>query len=232
MLDGEPLRAGGKGQRKPLALLKALIAFGGRNVSEARLADALWPDADGAAAYQAFTITLHRLRKLLGVPDALVVREGRLSLDPRRCWVDAWVFERLLGEGARGRSAQPRSDAVERALGLYRGPFLPEEVDEPWATHLRERLRSRYLRGVEVLGARLEDTGTWAEAAEHYRRALEVDSLSEELCRRLMICHEKLEQASTALAAFERCRRLLGGTLGVEPSSETRQLAERIRARG
>ena len=45
--DDEPLHFSGKEQKKPLELLKALIAFGGRDVPEERLTDALWPDADG-----------------------------------------------------------------------------------------------------------------------------------------------------------------------------------------
>ncbi len=48
--DGEPVRFARKVQRKPLALLKALVAFGGRSVREELVMDALWPDAEGDAA--------------------------------------------------------------------------------------------------------------------------------------------------------------------------------------
>ena len=67
VLTGErPVRFAGKAQRKPLALLQALIALGGQRVREARLTEALWPDADGDAAHQALSTTLHRLRRLIG----------------------------------------------------------------------------------------------------------------------------------------------------------------------
>lgn len=105
-------------------------------------------------------------------------------------------------------------------------------MDEPWAIPIQERLRSKYLRGLELLASLLEQAGRWAEAAERYRRALETDPLSEDLCRRFMACHERLGQPSAGLSAFERCRRLLQGVLGVEPDLETRRLAERIRGRG
>ncbi len=58
-----PVRFTGKAQRKPLALLQALVAFGGQRVREDRLSEALWPDADGDAAHQALSTTLHRLRR-------------------------------------------------------------------------------------------------------------------------------------------------------------------------
>ena len=89
---------GRKVQRRPLALLKTLISLGGRNVSEARLTELLWPDADGDLAHQSFTAALSRLRKLLGTDDALVLKDGRLSLSNRHCWVDAWAFERFLAQ--------------------------------------------------------------------------------------------------------------------------------------
>ena len=59
LLDGEPVRFARKVQRKPLALLKALIAFGGRRVREDLVMDALWPDAEGDAARVALASALH-----------------------------------------------------------------------------------------------------------------------------------------------------------------------------
>lgn len=71
LIGDEPVRFAGKAQKKPLALLQALVAFGGRNVDEERLAEVLWPDSDGDAAHQALTVTLHRLRRLLRHDDGI-----------------------------------------------------------------------------------------------------------------------------------------------------------------
>ncbi|NNF96032.1 MAG: hypothetical protein HKM94_03785, partial [Halobacteria archaeon] len=46
-LDDQILDAELKNQKKPLELLKALIAFGVTDVSEDKLCEALWPDAEG-----------------------------------------------------------------------------------------------------------------------------------------------------------------------------------------
>jgi LuxR family transcriptional regulator, maltose regulon positive regulatory protein len=61
-VDEHPIVFSRKVQQRPLELLKALIAFGGTAVPETTLTDALWPDAEGDAAHQAFGVTLHRLR--------------------------------------------------------------------------------------------------------------------------------------------------------------------------
>jgi hypothetical protein len=65
--DGAPLAFRGKAQKKPLELLKTLVALGGEAVDASRLAAILWPDAAGDAAKVSFDSTLYRLRKLLGL---------------------------------------------------------------------------------------------------------------------------------------------------------------------
>ena len=96
--DGEVIRFSGKVQQKPLLLLKALIAFGGRDVKEEHLCDALWPDAEGDLAHRSFETTLYRLRQLIGKDNVVHLKEGRLTLDMRSCWVDAFALEKALDE--------------------------------------------------------------------------------------------------------------------------------------
>ena len=97
LLNGKPAEFGRKAPRRPLELLKAIIALGGREISTASLISVLWPDVDGDTAQRSFDTTLHRLRKILGDRRVLKLKEGKFSLEGRNCWVDAWSFERLLG---------------------------------------------------------------------------------------------------------------------------------------
>jgi len=227
LADDRPVEFGRKVQRRPLSLLKALVALGGRGVSEARISELLWPDADGDMSHQSFTAALGRLRKLLKKEEALVLKEGLLSLSNRHCWVDAWAFERSLGQAWRTRKEGKRTEAnrlFEKALSLYRGPFLPLE-EAAWAVVLREKLRSGFLEAVAHLGRSHEEGGGWEDAASCYRNGLEVEEVAEELYRRLMVCHIKLGQEAEALSIYRRCRKTLSSVLGVSPSSETRAIA-------
>jgi hypothetical protein len=143
-----PLAAGGKGQTRPLELLKAVIALGGRDVPEERVAELLWPDAEGDRVRHSFKITLHRLRALLGEEPVLRADKGLLTLDAERVWLDVWAFERSLGalEAALGaRREEPLSPLAEQLVSLYRGPFLDADT-AAWALAARERLRTRFLR--------------------------------------------------------------------------------------
>ena len=51
--EDKPIQFAGKTPKKPLELLKSIIAFGGRNVSQNQLIEVLWPDADGGYSRKA-----------------------------------------------------------------------------------------------------------------------------------------------------------------------------------
>lgn len=230
-VDGTPLRFERKTPRRPLALLKALIAAGGREVAETALMDALWPEADGDAASAALATTLHRLRRLVRYSAAVIRRDGRVGLDGTLCQVDCWRLEDLLadGEAALARSSEAPRRLVSEAVALYRGPFLPGDVDDAWATALRERLRARLLRLLSTVGRLHEQAGRWEEAAACYERGLDLDDGAEGLCRRAMGAYARLARPAEGLALYERCRRQLGAALGVAPSAETEALHRELR---
>lgn len=231
-VDGASLAKAGKAQKKTLDMLKTLIAHGGEQVTMTTLADALWPDAEGDAAENAFKTTLHRLRRLLGHDDALLVHEGRLSLNPRLCHVDAIAFRRAADEAlarlrpGAGPDAGANIAVAERALDRYQGHFLPSETELPSFAALRESLRSRFHRLASATGALHEAQGEWQLAADTYRRCLEIDPLAEPLYRQLIVCLKRSGQNAEAIATFHRCREILAIHLGTAPSAATRAAAE------
>jgi DNA-binding SARP family transcriptional activator len=222
--DGTPIRFATKAQKKPLELIKVLVALGGHDVDKARISDALWPDVDGDKADRALTTTLHRLRRLLGNKLAVQIQNGKLDLNPSCCWVDCWAFERLLA-AAEDRSKQKDLDVTirltEKALTIYGGDFLAGDTRDPWAVSQRERLRSRFLQAVNRIGSILTSIGQWEKAADCYRRSLDVDDLSEETYQRLMHCLQQLGRRAEALSVYERCRKTLHAVFGLSPSPET-----------
>jgi len=234
MKEERPLQFSRKVQQKPLALLKALIASGGREVSEERLADILWPEAAGDAAHSAFTTTLFRLRQLLGMEHALRFHQGKAYLDPRCCCVDAWIFERILGqvetawnEMSAGKNDGKPVELAEKAMRLYTGPFLAGE-NEPWMISTRERLRNKFLRNVRRLASHWETAGDVAKAIECYQRGLDVDDLAEEFYLQMMKCYRSVGKRAEALTVYKRCCQILSSVLGIEPSREIESLKAEI----
>ncbi|UCD66499.1 MAG: bacterial transcriptional activator domain-containing protein, partial [Deltaproteobacteria bacterium] len=90
-----------------------------------------------------------------------------------------------------------------------------------WSIHMRERLKSRFLRGVIFLGRNLEKIGEREKAVLHYHKALEIDPLMEEFYQRLMICYNRMGHNADAVRVFKRCENNLQRLLKVEPSVHT-----------
>jgi DNA-binding SARP family transcriptional activator len=233
-VEGAPLRSPRKAPKKPLELLKALIAQGGRAASAAELTEWLWPDAEGDAAADAFEVTLRRLRRLLGRDDAVLLEDGRLSLNAGCCWLDTWAFERAVGRAEALAAATPSvPDAElaaqsERLITLYPGHFLAGEEEKPWLLGRRQRLASQMFRGLMTIGALWEVRGVPERAELTYRRGVELDAAAESLYRLLIAVQLKRGHYADALQTYGQCRQMLAATLGVEPSSETQALYRAI----
>lgn len=222
--DDSVVSLAGKTQRKPLELLLALIALGGRSVPVATLMSQLWPN-QGPAARAAFDVAVMRLRKLLG-PEVLVVAQSRVTLVAQHCWVDAWSFERSLAR----LSSDAAMEEIQSVLQAYAGGFAREQSGPACIANMRYRLAAKFRRAVVSVGRHLEAGGHFDRAAEAYRFALEQDNLVEDFHRRLMHCEWQRGHRAEAIRCYRRCRQLLSLNLHSDPSAETRTLYERILA--
>jgi DNA-binding SARP family transcriptional activator len=212
----------GKAQRKPLELLKYLSATGAQGAHQDAIEEVLWPEADGEAAGQAFRTTLHRLRKLLRVDDAVQCTDRSVMLDPSLVAMDHTAFEQMAQHVNRTDVA-----ALERVIRLYRGHFLQGE-SAPWVLPVREQLRARFLDLTERLGMLLEERGEVGDAAQTYLHALDVEPVAEGMCRRVMMIYGKLGRRAEAVGVYQRFSHALQTKLGLPPASETIALYHRI----
>lgn len=226
-VHGQPLRFSRKVQKKPLDMLRVLVALGGVRVEASAMIEHLWPDAEGDAGRVSFDSNLHRLRKLLGVDDALLMSEGKLSLDPSKFWIDSVALDHVVSSierdanAADGKLDETAVPQMKELLQLYSGHFLDSESQEAWAVAARDRFKAKFIRAVSLIGSALEARPDWEQAAALYSRALELDNLAEALYRRLMNCYIELGEPAEALNSYRRCRDMLSIVLGVKPAPET-----------
>jgi DNA-binding SARP family transcriptional activator len=227
LLNDAPPEFARKPPARLLSLLKAIVAFGGTDVPEQRLIDAIWPEDEGDAGAHALNVAITRLRKLLECPDAIQVGDGKVSLDRKRCWVDAFVFEQAAERLPRGNdfALQPENfTAATSLIELYRGSFLSADAEVSWTIQMRERLRSKLVVLVESLAEHFETEQNWECAAQYYQRGIEADALFERFHTGLMRSYVGAGRRAEALSAYRRLRETLSVVLGIPPSSETQAL--------
>ena len=203
LVDDANISSGRKHPRRTLALLQALIAFGGRQVSRTALTDALWPDADGDQAHNALEAALHRLRGRLRVAGAIVSRYGCLDIDLQHVWVDALAFDAATANSLHQTGTIDPGACVERAFELYRGAFLPEDGANWWAVRSRDRLRSRFVNVVAGAAAWMEASNRFGDAAQLYERAVLVEELICVFHDGLIRCLNRLGRQAEVDAALQ-----------------------------
>jgi len=153
LCHGEKLSGKLLARNKPIQLLQAMIALGGRQVSKTRLADIFWPDSNGDEQAAALKITLHRLRAMLGVDGAITQTSAYLALNPSVCWVDSWQFERQAREALHAQCpAGEMRQKARRGLRIYQGDFLAAYRDDPWLFRYRDRLRGLHEQLLALAG--------------------------------------------------------------------------------
>lgn len=213
-------------QPKRLALLLYLalaepMGFHARD----RLLRLLWPEADDASARHSLRNALHALRNALG--DGAIVTRGEawIGLDARELQCDALELRRHLASGR-----------TEQALALWTGELAPgfHVADAPdferWLDDQRAALHRTVLAGAwKQADACRGETESELNAV---RLAFQLDPGDEQGARRLMRLLADSGNRANALRVFEELSRHLARELEVEPSAETRALADELRPPG
>ena len=214
-------------RRKCLAFLAYLAASTRSHVqSRDALLALFWPDADEEHARLALRQLLHVIRRELG-PGIVASRgSAMIGLAEGRVWCDLVAFEDALRAGNHAR-----------ALELYRGDFLPgmsipsAPEFERWMVGERTRLRARATAAAWMLAEEMELLRAAPHAVHWARRAVELAPDDEQGVRRYVALLDRLGDSARALRAYEDFARWLAASLGIEPSAETKALAESIRSR-
>ncbi len=225
---GEALSAAAWQYAKPRELLLYLLCHP-RGRTRDQIALAFWPNASTAQVRNSFHVALHRLRKVLGDADWIVLDRDRYRVTSDRSVVfDAVRMERDMSSALQDRRAPDIMSRLEGALQLYRGDFLESEPVGDWHLQYRDRLRRLYVDGGMALAELHYDADRLAEAADVCERVLRWETLHEAAYRLLMICWTKMGDRTRALRLYQRLSTLLKDELETEPESETAAVYERL----
>ena len=224
-LEGErgPL-TGPAAQRHRLAVLALLAVGRPGSLSRDKLVALLWPERDVEHARGLLNQAVHALRRSLGA-DAILSAGDELQLNPALVSCDVLEFETAIAGGK-----------LERAAALYAGPFLDgfflKEAGEfeRWAEQERDRLAAAYAGVLEMLAEKAGTEQDLRRAVELWKSRAQHDPYDSRVAVRLMLALDASGNRAAALSHAESHQRLLRDELGIEPSPEVQELAERLRA--
>ncbi|MCA1844533.1 MAG: AAA family ATPase [Actinobacteria bacterium] len=220
-----PLRGG-----RERALIALLVLSANRVVPSDSLAEELRGNGPPEGADHALRVYASRLRKALqlaGAPEVLVTRPPGYLLQVDLGSVDAARFEAAVAEGEReaARGDHQRAAATLRAaLCLWRGPALADVEDVPTAQREAARLEEKRLAALE---RRIDSD---MACGGHRQLVAELDALTathplrERFWAQRMVALYRTGRQTDALRAYQELRTALRDELGLEPSSELRDL--------
>jgi DNA-binding SARP family transcriptional activator/predicted RNA-binding Zn ribbon-like protein len=228
LVDGRPIQVGTRRQER--LLLAVLLLAEDRVVPTERLIDLLW---DGTSAPRSARAAIHtyvgRLRQTLAPYGVQIVTQGAgyvIEAGPHT--VDATRFADLARRAGVALDPTERIRLLGDALGLWRGPFLADLVDDG----LRDRL------GGVLLDLRLTSCELWAETrlamGEHAVVLADLMTVAaqyptrERLVGLLMTALYRAGRQAEAIERFQATRVILAERLGVQPGPELQTVYLRV----
>lgn len=194
-----------------------------------QILDSLWAADLSTRTNNRFRVTLHRLRTTLGGPDSVTEHSGRFQLSPD-VWRASDVFRLYWALDSAEHDHDParQTEALEQAVALYHGDYLPEHEAE-WAEQARQEHRAAYVHAHLELSRLYCLAGDCALSVRALSVALRADPYAGEAHhQRLMTCLSVVADTYQATDAYRRFKKFLREDLQDEPLPETQALARRV----
>jgi predicted ATPase/DNA-binding SARP family transcriptional activator len=218
-MGGEELRE--LGSRKAEAILVYLVMEGGIH-SRYSLAALFWPESSDSKALTSLRVALSILRKHVG--DYLEICQNTIKIRTgSKIYLDVFDLETKLVQGQ-----------IEQALEIYRGDFLEgfhiqdTIVFEDWRLWEQERLRKIVISALQNAISNEMESGNLKHGQDLAKQLLKLDDLNEFAHHQYMLSLALDGQRNGALIHYKTYQAILMDSLGIEPSSEIKNLSQQI----
>ncbi|MGD8725920.1 MAG: BTAD domain-containing putative transcriptional regulator, partial [Desulfobacterales bacterium] len=203
--------------KKGKSIFAYLLLHHKRKVFRDVLMDLLWQKSSPDSARNCLNVSIHGLRRALQDIDPhndyILFKDECYYFNPEleiRLDVDAF---RSIWRKARSTEHRVNLPAAvseyERALTLYRGDFLEDELYDGWSSLDKENLKEVYLVILDKISENLMHQNDHRKAIRVCEQILEKDNCREDIYRRLMVCYYRAGQRDKSLRLFRKCTRVL-----------------------
>jgi len=222
---------------KSKALFQILLIEPGRLVPTDQILEYLWPDLTPQKAQNNLWVTISQLRRVLE-PDLqpraksayiLKIGDGYCFSPESDYWLDCDAFTTHLVAAQSTNDSTSRTTAWDKARILYQGDYLEDEPYAEWTQTPRRQWRRRYTQLLENLAQTYAQNGHFRKTIALCHELLALDNTDEATYQLLMRCHVSLGERATALRVYDDALQTLQDEIGLEPMTETSELAHQIR---
>lgn len=209
-------------------LLETLVWLGGE-AGQDRLADMVWPDADGDAARRNFDTTLHRLRRALGDERLLLLEDGRLSIEAGLVWTDFRTLDMARRDLTHALHAHTESTHIARIqeILIENMSSLPTSGPEEFGA-IAASLQRKLEQALERAGEYWQKQAMWDNAVSAYEARLRLNPVAESPYLALMQIFISRGLSAEAMAVYRRCCENIKKHLGISPGSEIEAIRQHI----
>jgi DNA-binding SARP family transcriptional activator len=200
----------------------------GAGQTKEQITAALWPDLSPAKGTSNFHINLYRARRAT-FPGIFTLEQGQYKLNPDLdIWFDVAEFEGLLSRaqnlplGSRARMVN-----LERAIELYRGPFMEEFYSE-WIEIRRRELEDEYLKALSLLAGFYSRKGKQDRAIALLEKSIAIDPYQDEVYCQIMELNLAVGDRASALRIYKRYLDTVASEMVVAPSPRMQGLHKHI----
>lgn len=233
----EPITEGSR--HKMWSLFKYLVCKRGTRVSTSEIVEVFWPQDRSSEDTGPLRTALSRLKTVLEPGNGRYGKSSFIVSTKDYCsfragsgvWVDCEEFEALCHEA---RHVQHRDKAeaaamLRRALDLYRGDFLIDDMYSDWTVIPREHYRKLFFEASIDASSLLASLGDLPSSREVLSRAIDLDPFAEDLYIALMKIHLDIGDYASAVDLYNKGSTVFYQELGVKPSAEMKALYARAK---
>ncbi len=231
-IDGIPVAEKRWARRSAKSLIKLLALKPFHALHREQIMDLLWTEESPETALNNLNKAIHAARRAFE-PDLakgshsrfILTEKNQIILDsPGSLRVDLDEFERLANYALRNNDLE----IGQKALEMYRGDLLIEDIYEDWIYTRRESMRILFRKTATKVAGLYAAENNHQASIEILKKLVADDASDEYVHRLLMRDYAETGSKYQALKQFEQCRAALHA-LGIEPETETVKLGQSIK---
>lgn len=221
------------GSQKNAKLLAYLLKNYRTKQSGQEIQDIMFSDNSSSNPGNALKALVYRLRVILkkyfGDIDIIASGNSTYYLNPEiEVSLDIDVFDRLISQGGCQEDEETKIKYYKQAIDLYQGTFLPMLSEEQWVIITGTYLESSYMNTVVYLLERYLNNKNYDLVEQLSKKALNYDSLNENLHYYLIKSLINQNKVSLAKQHYLSTEKFLYDELGTNPSEALQSLYEEI----